>query len=512
MRAGDDNKIAPEANQRLAEYIAQFRYDAYGFVMAVFPWGQPGTSLAHKGGPEPWQAELLHAVSAHAIENAYRKQLGLDYVPWRSAVASGHGVGKSALVSWIIYWLMSTRRDCRGVVTANTGGQLQTKTWPELAKWHALALNNHWFQWTAQSFYFKAYPEDQQKNYKVDALTVSPENSEAFAGLHNEASAVFMIFDEASGIEKVIWQVAEGAMTDGEPFFFTFGNPTQPTGDFAEAFDPTNKLQWWTKNVDSREVSHTNKTHLNALVEKWGVDSDFVRIRVLGRFPEKAYDGFISPNSVIAAQQRELYTDEGAALIMGVDIARFGDDDTVFQFRQGTDARSFPRITMKGADNVQVATRAAELISKYKPDGIVIESVGPGVGVIDILRSWKHRVLEVHPGAQSSQPMDFANIRAEMWSKMREAIDTRLCMDEDGDLFKELTAIRYKLNKGESCLLMEGKREMKDRGLSSPDRADALALTFAYNISRRDKGRNAAGGGAGLQTHAKMDYDVQNAA
>jgi hypothetical protein len=509
MAKGDD-KIAPEADLRLAEYLSQFRYDAYGFVMAVYPWGQPGTSLAHKAGPEPWQAELLHAVSAHRIENAYRKQLGLDYMPWRSAVASGHGVGKSAIVAWLISWIMSTTRDARGVVTANTGNQLQTKTWPELAKWHGMALNNHWFQWTAQSYYFSAYPEDRQKNYKCDALTVSPENSEAFAGLHNETSAVFMIFDEASGIERKIWEVAEGAMTDGEPFFFCFGNPTQPTGDFAEAFDPTNKLNWWTKNVDSRDVSHTNKAHLTSLIEKWGVDSDFVRIRVLGRFPEKAYDGFISPNSVIEAQKRALYVDEGAALLMSIDVARFGDDDTVFTFRQATDARSIPRVTMKGADNMQVATRAAELASKYRPDAIIIENVGPGVGVIDILRSWRYRVIEIHPGAPSSSPLSFANVRAEMWSKMREWIDMRGCLDEDGDLFKELTSIRYKLNKGETVLLMESKREMKDRGIPSPDRADGLALTFTVNIARRDK-ENTRGGSAGLRHHAKTDYDVMAA-
>ncbi len=503
-----EDKIAPEADGRLAEYLSQFRYDAYGFVMAVFPWGEPGTSLAKKAGPEPWQAEILHAVSAHSIDNAYRKLMGMDYRAWRSAVASGHGVGKSALVAWLIYWLMSTRRDARGVVTANTGNQLETKTWPELAKWHSMALNKHWFQWTAQTFYFALYPEEKRKNYKCDALTVSPENSEAFAGLHNEASAVFMIFDEASGIERKIWEVAEGAMTDGEPFFFTFGNPTQPVGDFAEAFDPTNKLKWYTRNVDSREVSHTNKVHLNELVEKWGIESDFVRIRVLGRFPEKAYDGFISPNSVFEAQKRELYVDDGAALLMAIDVARFGDDDTVFQFRQGNDARSLPRKTMKGADNMQVATMAAELAQKYRPDAIVIENVGPGVGVIDILRSWKYKVIEIHPGAPSSRPQSFANVRAEMWSDMREAIVSRLCLDDDLELFKELTGIRYKLNKGETVLLMESKREMKDRGMPSPDKADALAISFAVKIARRDRNNHARGSGGGLQNRAKHEYDV----
>lgn len=503
-----EDKVAPEADRRLSEYISQFRYDAYGFVMAAYPWGVPHTPLAHKAGPEPWQAKLLHAVSHHRIENAIRKSMGFNYIPWRSAVASGHGVGKSAEVAWLIDWLMSTTRDCRGVVTANTGNQLQTKTWPELAKWHQMLITKHWFQWTAQSYYFAQYPEDQQKNYKIDAITVSPENSEAFAGLHNETSAVVIIMDEASGIERPIWEVAEGAMTDGEPFMFVFGNPTQPTGPFADCFVPNEAIPWWTLNVDSREVSHTNKEHLNSLIKRWGVDSDFVRIRVLGKFPEKAYDGYISPQRVIEAQQRTLYHDDGVALILGIDIARFGNDDTVFCFRQGTDARSIPWHTMKGADNMQVAVKAAALIEKYRPDAVVIENVGPGVGVIDILRSWRHKILEVHPGAPSSLPMSYLNVRAELWGKMREHIDTRLCLPEDGDLFKQLTSIRYKLLKNETVLQMEAKSDMKDRGLESPDRADALALTFAFNISRRDKQRGTNGGAGGLRQQAIHDYDV----
>lgn len=506
----DDSKISAEANERVAEYLGQFRYDAYGFVMANYPWGQPGTSLRNKAGPEPWQAKLLHAVSHHRITNHWRKSFGLDYIPWRSAVASGHGVGKSALVAWLIDWLMSTTRDARGVVTANTGNQLQTKTWPELAKWRSMALNKHWFQWTAQSMYFAAYPEDQQKNYKVDALTVSPENTEAFAGLHNEASAVFMIFDEASGIDRKIWEVAEGAMTDGEPFFFTFGNPTQPTGSFADCFNPIDGAGWWTLNVDSREVTHTNKVHLNDLVKKWGIDSDFVRIRVLGKFPEKAYDGFLSRETVLDAQKRELFVDTGAALIMAVDVARFGDDDTVILLRQGVDARSFPRFTMKGADNVLVATKCAEVAQKYRPDAIIIENIGPGVGVIDILRSWGYKVLEVHPGQPSAKKDSFVNVRAEMWSDMREWIVARGCIDEDGQLFKELTGIRYKLKKDETQLLMESKAEMKDRNFESPDRADALALTFAVRIARRDRNNTTRNGGR-LLNQAKMEYDVMAA-
>lgn len=498
-------KIDAALEERLRNLISRFRYDAFGFVMAVFPWGQPGTSLANKQGPEKWQADLLHAVSQHRLDNYHRKTIGFDYKVWRSAVSSGHGVGKTALVAWIIYWLMSTSMDTRGVVTANTANQLQTKTWPELGKWHNLAINKHWFTWTSSSFYYARYPEDRQKNYKVDALTVSPENTEAWAGLHNETSVVFVVFDEASGIDHELWNVAEGAFTDGEPFFFCFGNPTQPDGDFADCFinDPDDR--WWKRHIDSREVTHTNKAHLNDIIKKNGLDSDFVRIRVLGTFPLKAYDGYIAPADVTTAMQREVHLDSGVALVLSIDVARFGDDENVACFRQGTDARSIPWRSWRGQDTIGSAMKIVEMVNQYKPDAIVIESIGPGVGVIDVLRSWGYKVLEVHPGAPSSRK-EFRNVRAELWSTGREWIAVRGCLPTmDGDLFKQLTTIRYtNAGQGEAVLQMEAKKDMKKRGLSSPDRADALMLSFAHNVARRDAKTSR---GTSSTRQAIVDYD-----
>ena len=123
--------LSASTEDAVAEYIAEFRNDPLGFVMAIFPWGEKGTPLENRKGPEKWQAKILTDLGKHSFENAKRKAEGLDMIPWRSAVVSGHGVGKSALVSWIQLWIMSTRVNARGVTTANTGDQLETKTWPE---------------------------------------------------------------------------------------------------------------------------------------------------------------------------------------------------------------------------------------------------------------------------------------------------------------------------------------------------------------------------------------------
>ena len=493
-----------ETHRRLAENIARFRYDPLGFVMFNFPWGQPGTPLANKTGPEPWQRELLEALGRHMLENQHCRDIGIDMTVWRSAIASGHGIGKSSMVAWIIILLMSTRANCRGVVTANTASQLETKTWPELAKWHAMSLTKPWFTWTASSYYFSQYPEDQRKNYMVSAVTVSEQNTEAFAGLHNENSAVFIIKDEASGIAEKIYEVADGAMTDGEPFSFDFGNPTQPSGPFFDAFTKHAEIYSYLRHVDSREVSFTNKSAIADIIKKYGEDSDQVKYRVKGQFPSRAFDGFISPEMVRISQQRAMFGDTGAALVLGIDVARFGDDDTVFCFRRGRDARSIPMHSFNGLSTTQVTDRAIELIQKYRPDAVMIEGTGPGQGVIDQIRARNYRVLEVHPGSAADNFQIYANKRAEWWARMRKWLDDVGCISEDRELEEQLTSILYKIHEQSKKMQMESKRDMAARGLKSPDKADALCITFATTVARNDRNWKKNSGGAPL---AIMDND-----
>ncbi len=484
MQRQDNLSLKTEEN--LAEFISGFRYRAYDFVMSVFPWGEADTFLEDEIGPDVWQKDLLDAVSEHRRVNKIRKDLGLETHPWRSAVASGHGVGKSAEVAWINYWLMSTSPDCRGSITANTGTQLDTRTWPELAKWHSLAINRHWFTWTASSFYFSAYPEEQRKNYMINAVTTSAENTEAFAGLHNKHSVCIIAFDEASGIESNIWEVVEGAMmASEEAFFFVYGNPTRPDGEFRQCFTIYKHL-FHTVHVDSRDVRHTNKTAIAQTIDKYGIDSDRVKVRVLGQFPDKAFDGFIPTSSIFEAQDREGVHDPGAPIIMGVDVARFGDDNTVIRVRQGRDARSIRRVEVLHGSNVVVAAEVAKEADKWDPDAIVIESVGPGAGVIDILRAKGYRVFEVHPNQKADDVKRHANLRAEMWTRLRDWLIEHGCIDRSPELERDLQEIRYTVAKQTNRMQIEAKQTMKDRNLPSPDDGDSLALTFAVQPARRD--------------------------
>lgn len=487
----------PKTEAEIAALMGQFYADPYGFVLAAYPWGQPLTfdglpnPLAKKDGPEEWQRDLLINVGKHVEDNLIRDELELEQVAWSSAVASGHGVGKSAIVAWLVQWFMSTRIDVRGVVTASTQFQLEDKTWPELQKWHNLLINKHWFVWRATTYSFAAYvDEEKQKTYRFTAATVSEQKTEAFAGLHNEGKAVVVVFDEASGIPSKIWEVASGVMTDGEGFFLAFGNPTNPVGEFADCFGKNANFYPYRRHIDSRSVRHTNKGELQKIIDKYGAESDQAKVRVYGLFPEHAMNGFMEADAVRAAMNREeVVRDSSAALIMSVDVGHDGDDSSVIGFRQGWDARSFPREKIAKMKTTRLVERICVLANQYLPDIIVVECIGPGVGVCDQLEDLGWKVYRAYPGTPVE--VDYVNLRAKWWSKMRDWIYEPIsAICNSTDLFDQLTKIQYALRRSDGKTLMESKKEMKDRGVPSPDDADQLMLTFAVDVPRRDRNLN----------------------
>jgi hypothetical protein len=250
----------------------------------AFPWGTG--ELANHKGPRDWQEGINQHVEQWFSNPETKKQ------PCMIAVASGHGIGKSAEVGMLIGWAMSTCEDCKVVVTAGTGAQLSTKTVPEVSKWFRMLVNTDWWDVQAQSIKFKSAKFD--KTWRTDFITWSEQKSEAFAGMHNMRKRVVLIFDEASQIADIIWEVAEGAMTDEdtEIIWIAFGNPTRNTGRFKECYGKF-KHRWKTFQIDSRTVEGTNKDQIQKWIEDYGEDSDFVRVRVKGEFPRAATNQFI---------------------------------------------------------------------------------------------------------------------------------------------------------------------------------------------------------------------------
>ncbi len=116
--------------------------DPLAFVLLAFPWGEKGTPLEHFHGPRKWQRDILTDIRDHIRSNNGK----IDYDTFREAVASGRGIGKSALVSWLTIWMLSTRIGSTTIISANSEAQLRSVTWAEITKWLAMALNSHWFE------------------------------------------------------------------------------------------------------------------------------------------------------------------------------------------------------------------------------------------------------------------------------------------------------------------------------------------------------------------------------
>lgn len=470
---------------RLHKEIGAFRFDPLGYVLYAFPWAKAGTALERESGPEPWQRAILERLGS-----------GLMTIgeALRAAVASGHGIGKSALVAWIILWAMSTCRDTRGIVTANTEGQLRTKTWPELAKWHALAVNKHWFVYTATALY--SSKPGHEKTWRCDAITWSENNTEAIAGLHNKGRRAFALFDEASAIPDPIWETVEGALTDAntELFWLAFGNPTRTVGRFRECFAGGRFAHRWSpQQIDSRSVSMTNKAQIEEWVTDYGEDSDFVRVRVKGVFPRAGSMQFIDSERVENAKKRPLLADPSSPLVMGVDIARHGADQSVIYFRRGPDARSIPPIKLRIADLMQLAARIMDEANARGAQAVFVDATGMGWGVYDRLKQLGCRGLvavDFGGPADRSAGRDadakYANKRAEIWGFMKDWLKGG-CIPDDPELTADLGNVEYGYDASDAIQL-ERKEHMRKRGLASPDNGDGLALTFAYPAIKKPTG------------------------
>lgn len=474
---------APTYEEMLHDAVSEYYADPLGFVYAMFPWGEPG-QLENEPGPDTWQAEMLDGIGKKVLERGFDGSNPVQAI--REAISSGHGIGKSVICAFLVSWLMSTRPHCQGTVTANTITQLDTKTWAAIRRWMKLCRTGHWFEINSERIYHKMFPE----SWFCAKQSSKEENSEAFAGQHAKSSTSFYIMDEASAISEKIYEVAEGGLTDGEPMIFLFGNPTQSSGPFHRACFGSMRHRWTPRIIDSRTSRFTNKQQIDEWIQDYGPDSDFVRVRVLGLPPNASDLQFIGNALVSNAQRIAAVALSDEPLIAGLDLARGGSDECVIRFRRGKDARSIPAIRVPGEkakDSMQMVTLAGDVLAKHYNGQQVavmfVDATGGSIGgpIADRLRQLGHKnVIDVQFGGESPDPQ-IANMRAYMWSRMRDWLTAGGAIDNSPALETDLTAPGY-FHKNDR-LLLESKEQMKKRGVDSPDDGDALALTFAQPVN-----------------------------
>lgn len=443
-------------------------------------WRKGGPTLyaiENLGVPERWNGKTgvldwQYEASAKLVERD------------RLSVRSGHGVGKSAFLSWAVIWFLNCYFPAKIPVTAPTGHQLSDILWAEIAKWHrilkerkpALAAQ---FEWKTEVFELKAAPRE---SFAV-ARTSRKENPEALQGFHSE-NLLFLI-DEASGVDEAIYEVAEGALsTDGAKVILT-GNPTRTSGYFHDTHH-RGRADWGIVHVNGETCPLVSKRYIDTMARKYGIESNRYRVRVLGEFPKSEDDVVIPLDLIEAAELREAAPIENIMPVWGLDVARFGNCRTALCKRRSTVVLEqkywAKRDTMEVAG--LIVAEYEDTKSDERPAQILVDSIGIGAGVVDRLSELGLPVTGINVGEQPAGRQRFINLRAELYWRAREWFEDRNCSlaacksDEREELAGELSIVKYKFT-STGKIQIESKEQMMERGVESPDLADSFVLTFA---------------------------------
>ena len=408
--------------------------------------------------PYPWQVEALNAIATND----------------RVAVRSGHGVGKTAWECWVALWFQLTHFPCKIPITANSQDQLRDVVWAELGSWFRRlpAEARDQFEFGVERVSLKAAPEE---SFMV-ARTASRDKPEALQGFHSKH--LMFIIEEASGLEDIVFEVAQGALSTPGAKVAMAGNPTRREGYFYRAFHEL-RDGWKTFKVSSTDVPHASG-HINEIAEAYGIDSNVYRVRVLGEFPTADDDSVIPLELIEAAMVRKI--EPFGDVVWGVDVARFGDDRTTLAKRRRNVLTDKVKV-WKNKDTMQVAGLIkADWDSTPKakrPVAIMVDVIGLGAGVVDRLKEEGLPVKGVNVSEAAPVGERYARLRDELWFRAREWLEAKDCaMAQDEELAAELSTIKYAiLPTGK--IKVESKEDRKKRGLRSPDLADAFINTFA---------------------------------
>jgi hypothetical protein len=441
---------------------------------------------------ENWQREVLQSIRDQLHENTV-----LDR--WKAvqiAVASGNAIGKTALLSWLILWAVMTFEETLGVVTAGTESQLRVRLWGELSKWfHQLPKRlRDQFEWSATSLTNKQRPA----TWRADAKPWTERNTEAFSGLHNYGKRVLVTFDECSMIPDALWRATDGMLNDAstQTIWCVFGNPLRLDGRFPQCFPPSGRFHesWKSFNIDSRDVTLSNKESINEKLAYYGPDSNYARSHVYGQWPTASTTQLIPRDWVEAAAVRETWQHPAEGIILGCDVSSgHSEDVSVIYIRQGLDGRSHPPRKFPSRNPVEFAYDIAATATELGAVTINIDAGGVGEGTVAKLRELNLPAHAVYFGARNDNPDGItrcANKRAAMWCAMGQWLKAG-AIPNDPELKTQLIGPEFSENA--QGILLERKEDMKSRGLASPDIADALALTFALPASVSYIGSSSGG-------------------
>lgn len=427
--------------------------------------------------PDEWQKSALMDLAANP----------------KVAIKSGQGVGKTGMEAVCLLWFLCCYPYPRIVATAPTKQQLHDVLWSEVNKWMSRSpLLSDILKWTKTYIYMRNY---EKRWFAVARTATKPENMQGF----HEDNMLFIV-DEASGVADPIMEAILGTLSGANNKLLMCGNPTRTSGTFFDAFN-SDRAIYKCHTVSSADSPRTNKENIESLIRKYGEDSNVVRVRVKGLFPDQEDDVFIMLSIIEHCTMLDLPEDVPIKRIsFGVDVARYGSDETIIAKNVGGNItlpvmfRGQSLMTTVGKIVQQYRAVIKEFPS-YKGDIYInIDDCGLGGGVTDRLEEVKqeeklYRMVIIPVNAAGRVPDDVVNDRQErandiydnmttyLWGIVKDLlVGEGIKLQNDNELVAQLSCRKYRLT-SRGKMLLESKEEMKKRGISSPDRADAVALS-----------------------------------
>lgn len=456
----------------LINRLRVWKHNPLKFVQEAFDWSR----VVGHNGPSTQQADALSQIAGAK----------------RTSIRSGHGTGKDAFASWMIYWFMSTRPYAKVAATAPTGRQLGDILWSELAKWHRYLHFADEFIIQKDKLFHKEAPKEWWARAISPSVKASKEEqAETLAGLH--AEHLLIIVDEASGVTDPVFIPLEGALTQADNKVLLIGNPTKNRGYFHDTqFDAQQAKKWLRFHWDSRKSSNVTTEMVDYFRDKYGEDSNVFRIRVAGEPPVDAENTLIPLDWAMACVGNEFIVDSDEPIYISADIARYGEDASIIMPRQGYRIDLWR--TFRKMNTMELAGHIMQTFIDTDAEGIGLDGIGVGAGVADNLYKKKggHKFThEVNVSTSATEPKKYNRLRDELWWKMRDNCQRRLYWFPDitvkygglkinlgHELANELALPTYDPDfGGRGVLKVEGKPEMKRRGIPSPNIADALGIS-----------------------------------
>ena len=424
----------------------------------------------------PKQEEVLAALAEHR----------------RVAVKSGNGLGKGFSAAVAVLWFLHTHDPAIVLTTAPTFRQVRHLLWRQIHSLHRRA---------AEALGGKLLDTRWELGDDRYAMGLSADSADQFQGFHSPN--LLIVVDEAEGVSDIIYEAVEAVMTSAGSRLLLIGNPTTTTGIFRRAFHEERSIYHCitisaldSPNVKSGQAIYPGLTTSEWVEERgriWGEDNPLYRSRVLGQFPDLADNSLIRLSDIEAAAERwqelQLEISTGAVagppegdVVIGVDVARYGSDHSVILRRRGNRVEEIR--AYNGQDTMALTGMVVAAIREHQPDQTCVDEVGIGAGVVDRLREQGLGVHGVNVARAARDKKIFGNLRAEGYWRIRELFAAgEIAIPPDQQLMGELAALTYKYD-SQGSLLMDSKEDLRKRGVASPDRADALMLTFVIPLSR----------------------------